>query len=313
MAGLVRETQVVQKEEQRRNGPLVPLAALRKILPFEAAATSDWLGWVGLEAAHYGETPAVDEALNVPAITHHMLILFARPPEELELRYEGVKRHVPPPAGAISVVPAGSPHRVRTSGCKDELHIYLEPGLVARVAAEAFDLDPARTTVPPLDSLDLPHLRAAMAAVGVELTAGAVGGWLAAESLANVLVVHLIRHVLAPRRPERGRDGVLPRGRLRAVVEYIEEHLDAGLTLEQMAAVARLSVYHFARQFKAATGLAPHQYVIARRVERAKVLLQGSDLSLAEVAALAGFSGQSVFCHHFKRLVGLTPRQFRMP
>ena len=80
-----------------------------------------------------------------------------------------------------------------------------------------------------------------------------------------------------------------------------------------MAAVARLSVYHFARQFKAATGLPPHQYVLARRVERAKQLLQGGgDLSLAEVALHAGFSDQSVFCLHFKRLVGVTPRQFRM-
>jgi AraC family transcriptional regulator len=95
-------------------------------------------------------------------------------------------------------------------------------------------------------------------------------------------------------------------------LEYVEERLDAGLTLKQMAAVARLSVYHFTRQFKAATGLPPHQFVILRRVERAKLLLQGRDLSLAEVAALAGFSGQSVFCLHFKRLVGVTPRQFRM-
>ena len=100
------------------------------------------------------------------------------------------------------------------------------------------------------------------------------------------LAVHLIRHVLAPRRAARGRDGSLPRGRLRAVVAYIEDHLDAGPTLEQIAAVARLSPYHFARQFKAATGLPPHQYVIARRVERAQQLLQvDGDLSLAEVAA----------------------------
>jgi AraC family transcriptional regulator len=81
-----------------------------------------------------------------------------------------------------------------------------------------------------------------------------------------------------------------------------------------MAAVARLSAYHFARQFKAATGLPPHQYVIARRVERAKGLLQpGDDISLAEVALRAGFSDQSQFCQHFKRLVGVTPGQFRMP
>ena len=102
--------------------------------------------------------------------------------------------------------------------------------------------------------------------------------------------------------------------RLSAVVEYVEEHLGAGPTLEQMAAVARLSPYHFARQFKAATGLPPHQYVILRRVERARQLLQaGTDLSLAEVAAWAGFSDQSQFSHHFKRLVGVTPSQFRTP
>jgi AraC family transcriptional regulator len=182
------------------------------------------------------------------------------------------------------------------------------------VAAEAFGLDPARLTVPPLDGLDLPPLRAAMGAVDAELTSGGAGGKLAAESLANVLAVHLLRHVLAPRRPERGHDGTLPRGRLRAVVEYVEGHLGAGPTLGQMAAAARLSPYHFARQFKAATGLPPHQYVIARRVERTKQLLQGGDdFSLAEVAARAGFSDQSQFTHHFKRLVGVTPGQFRTP
>jgi AraC family transcriptional regulator len=247
-------------------------------------------------------------------MTHHRLVLFSRPPEELDLVYEGVKRHVPPPAGAISLVPAGTPSRGRWSGRVDMLHIYLEPGLVTRVAAEAFDLDPARLVLPPLDALDLPHLRTAMGAVNAELIAGSAGGQLVSESLAHVLAVHLIRHVLAPRRPERRRDCALPRGRLRTVVEYIEEHLDASLSLERMAASVHLSAYHFARQFKRATGLPPHQYVIARRVERARQLLQaGTDLSLAEVAACAGFSDQSRFSHHFKRLVGVTPGQFRTP
>jgi AraC family transcriptional regulator len=284
---------------------------LRKLVPFEPSAASDLLGWVGVQAARYREAPASE--INLSPLTHHTLVLISRPPEELELRYEGVKRHVPPAAGSITVVPAGNPILWRWSGRKDSLHVYLEPGLVARVAAEAFELDPARMTVRPLDGLDLPHLRAAMGAVDAELTADGTGGPLAAESLANVLTVHLIRHTLAPRRLARGPDGALPRARLRAVVEYIEEHLDASPTLEQIAAVARLSPYHFARQFKTATGLPPHEYVIARRVERAKQFLQGGgDLALAEVAAQAGFSDQSQFSRHFKRLVGVTPGQFRM-
>jgi AraC family transcriptional regulator len=300
----------MRQQEPGHGDPIGPLD-WGNIFPHQANAASDRLGWVGLGAARCRPEPAFER--NVPALTHHRLFLVTRPPEELDLLYEGVKRHVPPPAGSIMLVPAGSPARVRSSGCPDALHIFLEPELVARVAAEAFDLDPARLTVPPLDGLDLPQLRAAMGAVDAELNAGGAGGRLAAESLANVLAVHLLRHLLAPRRPERGRDGVLPQGRLRAVVAYIEEHLDACPSLEQMAAVARLSPYHFARQFKAATGLPPHQYVILRRVERARHLLQaGTDLSLAEVAVHAGFSDQSQFSHHFKRLVGVTPRRFRM-
>jgi AraC family transcriptional regulator len=96
------------------------------------------------------------------------------------------------------------------------------------------------------------------------------------------------------------------------VLGLIEEHLCADLTLEQMAGTAYLSTYHFARQFRAATGASPHQYVIARRVERAKQLLQQpGDLKLAEVATRAGFSDQSHLTNRFKRLVGITPSQFR--
>jgi AraC family transcriptional regulator len=301
----------MRQEGPRGGGPIGPRDWL-KIVPTEPAASSDGLGWVGLQAARYRAAPASE--LHQPPLTHHWLILFARPPEEQDLLYDGVRRHVPPPAGSISLVPAGSPARWRCSGRRDFLHVHLEPGLVARVAAEAFGLDPARLAVPPLDGLDFSQLRATMWAVDGELAAGGAGGALAAESLANVLAVHLIRHALAPRRPARGPDGALPRGRLRAVVEYIEEHLDTGPSLGQMAAVARLSPYHFARQFRAATGLPPHQYVIARRVERARQLLHaGTALSLAEVAARAGFSDQSQFSHHFKRLVGVTPGRFRTP
>jgi AraC family transcriptional regulator len=263
-----------------------------------------------MHAARCRAEPAFER--SVGALPYHRLVLVARPPDELDLRYDGVRRHNPPPPGSITLVPAGCPVWARSSGHKDELHIFLEAELVARVAAEAFDLDPARLTVPPLDGLHLPHLRAAMGAVDAELTAGGAGGPLAAESLANLLAVHLIRHVLAPGQPTHRRDGALSRAKLCAVIEYVEEHLDASLTLEQMAAVAHLSAYHFARQFKVATGQPPHQYVIARRVERAEHLLQQDrDLSLAEIAACAGFSDQSHFSHHFKRLLGVTPGRFR--
>jgi AraC family transcriptional regulator len=167
--------------------------------------------------------------------------------------------------------------------------------------------------VPPLDFLNVPELRSTMLAVDAELRAGGVGGPLVAESLANILAVQLIRHTTGSPRLPVSAGGVLPRRKLQRVIEYIMENLEGNPTLEQMAAVANLSPYHFARQFKASTGLAPHRYLIARRVERAQHLLRKDDeLGLAEVALRVGFSDQSKFSFHFKRIVGVTPGQFRI-
>jgi AraC family transcriptional regulator len=158
----------------------------------------------------------------------------------------------------------------------------------------------------------VPELRSAMLAVDAELRAGGVGGSLLAESFANVLALHLIRHITAHRRHKALADGVLPSHKLRMVMEYIMENLGGSPTLEEMAAVVHLSPYHFARQFKAATGLAPYQFVITRRIERAQRLLRtNGGLGLAEVAFRSGFANQSHFCFHFKRIAGVTPRRFR--
>jgi AraC family transcriptional regulator len=306
LIGRVSPTELIQRCSL--HGPL----ELVKHFPGEPFAASDRRRWVGLEALRYRDQPP-NEAFQ-PPLTHHSLLLFLRTPKEFEARCEGISRVVPPPAGSILLVPAGSSSWWRWGDHSDSLHIFLEPGLVARVAAEEFGLDPTCVSLPPLDGLNLPQLRSAMLAVNEELTAGGAGGRLAAESLANLIAVHLVRNATAPRLPAPARRTyeALPQAKLGAVIAYIEEHLDGALTLERMAAAAHLSPCHFARRFKATTGLPPHQYAIQRRVERAQQLLQqGRDLSLAAIATCTGFSDQSQFSHHFKRVVGVTPGQFR--
>jgi AraC family transcriptional regulator len=296
----------------REGNSLKQLEALQKAVPFAPLATSYGMGWKGLQAVRYRKKH-LGELSWAGTLGAHVLALTIRSPQKMQLRYGEVKRDVPPPAGWIRVVPAGSSVRVHWQGSLDFLLIYLEPSLVARVAAESFDSDPTRTVVPPVDGLNVPELRSAMLAVDAELRAGGRGGPQLAESLATILCVHLIRHITAPRQRTPSPDGVLPRCKLHSVIEYIMENLDGSPTLEQMAAVAHLSPYHFARQFRAATGLAPYQYVIVRRVERAQELLrEEEELGLGEVAFRAGFSDQSHFSSHFKRIVGVTPRQFRM-
>ena len=126
------------------------------------------------------------------------------------------------------------------------------------------------------------------------------------------MAVHLIRRAARTDSAAPERRGGLPRHKLDAAIDYIEAHLNSEITLDDLAAVVHFSPYHFARLFKASTGLPPHQYVIARRIERAKRLLQGGqDLSLAQVAARVGFWDQGHFSRHFKRLVGVAPKRFR--
>ena len=123
-------------------------------------------------------------------------------------------------------------------------------------ATESFERDSSHTVLPPLNGLNVPELRSAMLAVDAELRDGGAGGSLLAESFANVLAVHLIRHITGAQPPAA--NGVLPHHKPRTVIEHIIENLEGRPTLEQMAAVVHLSPYHFAGQFKAATGLAPH-------------------------------------------------------
>ena len=112
----------------------------------------------------------------------------------------------------------------------------------------------------------------------------------------------------APPAPARGG---LPPGAMRRVREYVETHLSESMDLAELAAVAGLSVYHFARAFKQSAGVTPHHYLVRRRIERAQEMLARSDLALSEVALVTGFSDQSHLARHFRQLVGVTPGQFR--
>jgi transcriptional regulator of acetoin/glycerol metabolism/AraC-like DNA-binding protein len=108
--------------------------------------------------------------------------------------------------------------------------------------------------------------------------------------------------------PMRG--GVPPLA-MRRLQDYIDAHIDERIELPDLAAVAGLSIYHFARQFKETTGATPHRYLVQKRLQRARDMLTRSALSLSEIAWAAGFSDQSHFTRLFGQNFGVTPGQFR--
>jgi transcriptional regulator of acetoin/glycerol metabolism/AraC-like DNA-binding protein len=105
--------------------------------------------------------------------------------------------------------------------------------------------------------------------------------------------------------------GGLSPGAMRRVGEYVEANLGDSIDLATLAAIAGLSMHHFAREFKQSAGIAPHHYLIRKRVERAQNMLAHTDLSLSEIAYAVGFSDQSHLARHFRQMLGITPGQFR--
>ena len=138
--------------------------------------------------------------IRIGRLPQHLIILFTKPPHEMNIRCEGVKRNRPPPVGSMALVPAGAVADASWRGNKDRLLVSVEPNLVQRVAAKSFERDLSSAAIQPLNASIPPEPRSAMQAIGAESEAGAPGGPLMIESLANILAVHLIRCLFGFRR-----------------------------------------------------------------------------------------------------------------
>ncbi len=114
-----------------------------------------------------------------------------------------------------------------------------------------------------------------------------------------------------PALPPEARVRPLPQWRLERVQALVENHCDEALSLADLAAAAGVSRMHFAAQFRAATGMRPHHYLLARRVFHAIAQLETGDAALADLALAVGFQSQSHFTTVFKRLTGTTPAAWR--
>lgn len=282
-------------------------------IPYAFRHSSATLGWRGLRVEHSSQQPASD-IIHPPLECLWLMLTGETFPERTDHRCDDSRHNGDGLPHAVNLLPPGVESQWRWRNTIDSTHYQLSPVLIAKVAEEAFDLDPARVHFPVrYYDQSSPEVIGTLTALRHELVTGGPGGRLCAESLASVLVVQLIRQMSSRQgssRVFRGSGGRLPRPVLEAVEEYIQAHLHQNFALADLAAVAHLSEFHFARLFKQTTGLPPHQYVIHQRIERAKRLIIAGRLSLAQVAAEVGFSDQSQLTRHFKRLVGVTPKQF---
>jgi AraC family transcriptional regulator len=212
--------------------------------------------------------------------------------------------------GSVCVIPSGHPFAVEIGAESEHLAMLLDPSLVLRAAAE-FSA-PIQAEVVETAAPNDPVIMSIGLALMAELETEKESGRMFAESLANILALHLLRHYTAGARSLQPFVGGLSGKKLRLVLDFIDANYAGDLGLSQLAAVAGMSTFHFAREFKRATGATPHQYLIKFRIERAKELLSSSEMPLVDVGFQAGFSHQSHFTRLFHKLTGTTPQSYRL-
>jgi AraC family transcriptional regulator len=225
----------------------------------------------------------------------------------------GVTQRKVPPIGAVTFSPGDCPTEWTSDSPIEAIHVYI-PAQALRGFAEAH-----------LDGSAVPEIRDFF---------GIADPWLAGycqlldseralyddslflEHTQHLLLRHLVRHhsSAAPgaRRALEPRLGVTPLSPavIRRIEEYLEADMGADLSLHTLAALAHLSVDHFVRAFRGATGKTPHRFALERRLDRAAAMLKGP-ATVAHIARACGFRSPAHFSVRFHARFGLTPSQYR--
>lgn len=239
--------------------------------------------------------------------THHTLSLYVSGGETF-YRRRGDALQPSLGAGSLCLMPRGASSQWEVSGPIRMFHLYFSAATFDRFAQESLGADPAR-----LDLREVTYFRDAVIEGLVRSTFLALD-W--RENGHRIALTHAAQSLLAylatgmtERSPRAARGGLAP-ATLKRLTDFVEGKLGEPLGLEDLAACAGLSPFHFARAFKQSAGETPHAFVLRRRIERAKEAL-GRGEPIASVALASGFSSQSHFTAAFRRRVGATPGQFR--
>jgi AraC family transcriptional regulator len=285
------------------DGVLRPHAAMHLLL------SSAEVGWPDLLVHHYRFSAAHTQAY-IPARAEDTILIALHGGGQLsgQVGYPFVLPHVQP--GQIFMIPQQLVSEWQWTASWEALALYLAPTLLTAVAADALRVDAQAVKLTIRSGVSDPLLYQLGLALLSELQSGGVAGHHYVATLTQALALHLLRnHAIFHWAAPTCTRGLAPQT-LRSVLDYIEGHLAQPLTQAEVATIAYVSPFHFARLFRQAMGQSLHQYILSQRVATAKRLLLAGRLTLAEIALQVGFTDQSHLTRHFKRHCGTTPKLF---
>jgi AraC family transcriptional regulator len=278
-----------------------------KLYPEVPLLSSDRAGWDGVQLQYHRHPP---HRMAENYAKQHRIIIHDRSPSP-PLVEETIERRLQNRQfsdGDVTFVPAGV---ISSAAWNTEYQFITLSFESSTFTRHTFDLTTVNEVefLPSFSKFD-PLIHNIGLALRSELESSGIGTRLYVDSLTAALMNHLLRHYSAHKPSSQKHHSGLSKRQLQQVNDFIDRHIDRDVALVELAAIVQMSPSYFSSLFKQSTGLAPHQYAIRYKIDRAKKMLVQNDMSIAEVAYTLGFTHQSHLSRHFKRLVGVTPKVF---
>ncbi|WP_213803502.1 AraC family transcriptional regulator [Granulicella sp. dw_53] len=214
-------------------------------------------------------------------------------------------------SGSVSLCPFNRARNFRIGGAAEFAVVVLRNETVDQVKQET---QPNREIeLQAHDLLEDSMLRRLMKLLIHEKRKGFPSGLLFLDGIATALASYLVRNysLTRPFAVEKSLSGGMPPSMLRRCIEFMDAHFERDLRLSELAQETKVSTSHLIRSFRQSTGKTPYQFLLHRRVERAKVLMRDPRSSLTEVGLASGFADQHHLARVFRRVTGVTPSSYR--
>ena len=290
------------------SGLLIPETVV-DYLPSRPILTSLAAKRLGMVLQRYRHPPST---VYIPGLRDALLVAHLTGPVLVEETWQNgrVDRQWTGP-GQVTVTPPGQPIRRVLKGRPDVALLYFKPDFLHAVAHDVHGADADHLALVPCLGVTDETAERLVRLLLAEAERPGSGNALLMQSLAQALAIHLLRShsnrtPLPPSPPPS-----LPASRLHRVIEQMRSNLEEDLSLNRLAETSGLSQSQFVRAFRGATGQPPHRYLVGLRVERARALLEQTDMPITLIGVRCGFDQPSHFATIFRARTGFSPRAWR--
>lgn len=277
-------------------------------VPGQLTVHSPETGWDGVSVRGYRSGGS---DVELPPLRDYVVVAYRRGRTSMRRRIDGAWVCAELGPGDVSLLTRAAASHWVWPGDIEVVHIYLGQETLADTCREMYERDVAEVALHDEIKADDPAIHRTAMLIAQEAAQGAAGSRMMIDALSCQLSVLILRRHADVRFAECGVTARLTCAQERAVRDYVDAHLREAISLDALAGVTGLSRYHFARRFRRSTGTTPHQFVLQRRVDRARALLERTDTPLHDIACLCGFADQSHMTREFRKRVGASPGRYR--